>query len=244
MSDSLAVPDDWKSLMGGARLGDLCAAAEGGARVISVRGMNPWAFVYALARILPRLGRTLLLITPTTREARQAHESLAFFLGLPEQWLGDPLECPLWYFPSTQGQSPSGPMVSPQVEAQRLSTLYAAAASGRPKIIVTSATAAMEKVLPRRQCMDATRYFVVGEKVPRDELVSHLSASGYYRSQLVEEVGDFSIRGDIIDLFSPLYPQPLRLELLDDTLESIRFFNPSSQRSSAHREDVIILPAH
>ena len=244
MSESLVVPDDWKSLVGGARLGDLCAAAEGGARVISVRGMNPWAFLYTLARILPRLGRTLLLITPTAREARQAQESLAFFLGLPEQWLGDPLECPLWNFPGTQGQSPSGPMVSPQVQAQRLSTLYAAAASGRPKIIVTSAAAAMEKVLPRRQCMDATRYFVVGEKVPRDELPSQFSASGYYRTHLVEEVGDFSVRGDIIDLFSPLYPQPLRLEFYDDTLESIRFFNPSSQRSSAQREDVIILPAH
>jgi transcription-repair coupling factor (superfamily II helicase) len=122
--------------------------------------------------------------------------------------------------------------------------LYAAAGSGRPKIIVTSAAAAMEKVLPRRQCVDATRYVVVGEKISRDELVSHLSASGYYRSQLVEEVGDFSVRGDIIDLFSPLYPQPVRLEFFDDTLESIRFFNPSSQRSSLHREDVIILPAH
>jgi len=244
MAEKPMVQDDWKSLLGGARLDDLCAAVKGGARVLSVRGMSQWAFAYTLARILPRLGRCLLLITPTARDARQARESLAFFLGLPEHWLGDPLDCPLWHFPATQRQPPGGPLVSPQVQATRLATLYALGASGRPKIAVTSAEAVMEKVLPRRQCMDATRYFVVGEKISREDLVSDLVTCGYYRSQLVEEMGDFSVRGDIIDLFSPLYPQPLRLEFFGDTLESLRFFNPGSQRSSLHREDVIILPAH
>ncbi len=244
MAEKPMVQDDWKSLLGGARLDDLCAAVEGGARLLSVRGMNRWASAYTLAKILPRLGRTLLLITPTAREARQAQESLAFFLGLPEQWLGDPLDCPLWHFPEAQRQSPGGPTVSLQIRAERLATLYALGASGRPKIVVTSAEAVMEKALPRRQCMDATRYFVIGEKIPREDLVSHLVTCGYYRSQLVEEMGDFSVRGDIIDIFTPLYPQPLRLEFFGDTLESIRFFNPGSQRSSLHREDVIVLPAH
>jgi transcription-repair coupling factor (superfamily II helicase) len=244
MAEKPMVQDNWKSMVGGARLGDLCAAVEGDCRVLSVRGMNQWASAYALARILPRLGRTLLLIASTAREARQAQESLAFFLGLPEQWLGDPLDCPLWHFPGTQRQSLGGAMVSLQVQAQRLATLYALGASGRPKIVVTSAEAAMEKVLPRRQCMDATRYFVVGERIPREDLVSHLVTCGYYRSQLVEEMGDFSVRGDIIDLFTPLYPQPLRLEFFGDTLESMRFFNPGSQRSTLSREDVIILPVH
>ncbi|NIQ90106.1 MAG: hypothetical protein GWN93_14180, partial [Deltaproteobacteria bacterium] len=136
------------------------------------------------------------------------------------------------------------PFVAPDVQAQRLAVLYASAASSQAKIIVAPAQAVMEKVLPRRHCMDASRYLVVREEIQREELISHLVSIGYYRTDLVEEVGDLSIRGDIIDLYTPLYPQPLRLEFFDEVLESIRFFSPASQRSSDHLDDVIIVPAH
>ncbi|MCK5657497.1 MAG: hypothetical protein KAI21_06635, partial [Deltaproteobacteria bacterium] len=139
---------------------------------------------------------------------------------------------------------PAEPFVAPDVQAQRLAVLYASAASSQATIIVAPAQAVMEKVLPRRHCMDASRYLVVREEIQREELIAHLVSIGYYRTDLVEEVGDLSVRGDIIDLYTPLYPQPLRLEFFDEVLESIRFFSPASQRSSEHLDDVIIVPAH
>ncbi len=236
--------EDWQFLTGGAGLDDLYAAIAGGAARVFVQGMSEWALAYGLARLLPRLKRTLILITPSAKQAWQAQQSLSFFLGLPEYWTGDPLECPLWLFPAAKRRMPMEPFVAPDVQARRLAALYVAAASNHAKIIVAPAHAVMEKVLPRQHCMNASRYLVLGEQVPREEFVSHLAAIGYYRTDLVEEVGDLSVRGDIIDLFTPLYHRPLRLEFFDETLESIRFFNPANQRSSEHLEDAIILPAH
>jgi transcription-repair coupling factor (superfamily II helicase) len=242
--DKTHLQDDWEYLVGGDRLDDLYAAIVGGSRRILAQGMSEWALAYGLARMLPRLKRTLLLLAPSAEQAWQTQQSLSFFLGLPEHRTGDPLECPLWLFPAVNRRMSAEPFIAPDIQAQRLATLYVAAASNHPKIIVASVQAVMEKVLPRQQCMDGSRYLVLGEQIYREELVSHLVTIGYYRTDLVEEVGDFSVRGDIIDIFTPLYHQPLRLEFFDETLESIRFFNPATQRSREHLEDVIILPAH
>ncbi|MGD8314012.1 MAG: transcription-repair coupling factor [Syntrophobacterales bacterium] len=242
--DKTQLADDWQHLVGGARLEDLSAAIAGGSRKIFAQGMNRWGLYYGLARMLPSLKQTLLLITDSSKQAWEAHQSLSFFLGLAEQWRGDPLECPLWLFPTANRRMQAEPFVAPDVQAQRLAVLYASAASSQAKIIVAPAQAVIEKVLPRRHCMDASRYLVVREEIQREELISHLVAIGYYRTDLVEEVGDLSIRGDIIDLYTPLYPRPLRLEFFDEVLESLRFFSPASQRSSDHLDDVIIVPAH
>ncbi|MBT8406610.1 MAG: hypothetical protein KJP05_04070, partial [Deltaproteobacteria bacterium] len=216
--------DDWQHLVGGARLEDLAAAIAGGSRKIFAQGLSQWGLYYGLARMLPGLKRTLLLITASPKQAWEAHQSLSFFLGLAEHWRGDPLECPLWLFPTANRRMPAEPFVAPDVQTQRLAVLYASAASSQAKIIVAPAQAVMEKVLPRQHFMDASRYLVVREEIQREELISHLVSIGYYRTDLVEEVGDLSVRGDIIDLYTPLYPQPLRLEFFDEVLESIRFF--------------------
>jgi transcription-repair coupling factor (superfamily II helicase) len=236
--------EDWQNLFGGSRLEDLHSAVAGARRLIFAQGLSRWALYYGLARLLPQLKRTVLLITPSAKEAWEAHQSLSFFLGLPESRVGDPLECPLWHFPAASRRMGAEPFIAPDVQGQRLAVLYTAAASNRAKIIVTSAQAMMEKVLPRRHCMDASQYLVKGEEVRREHFISHLTSMGYYRTDLVEEIGDLSVRGDIIDLFSPLYHRPLRLEFFDETLESIRFFDPSNQRSSEPLEDVVIVPAH
>lgn len=242
--NKIKLDDNWQQLVGGSCLEDLHAAIAGGRLRIFAQGLNRWALCYGLTRLLPRFKRTILLITPSSKQAWEAHLSLSFFLGLAESWTGDPLECPLWHFPAANRRIVTEPFVAPDIQGQRLAVLYAAAASNRAKIIVTSAQAIMEKVLPRRQCMDASRYLVKGEEIRREQFISHLTSTGYYRTDLVEEIGDFSVRGDIVDLFCPFYHRPLRLEFLDETIESIRFFNPSTQRSSEPLEDVVIVPAH
>ena len=236
--------DNWQDLLGGAHLDDLYSAIASGTRRIFAQGMSEWALAYSLARLLTRFKGTLLLITPSPKQAWQAQQSISFFLGLSETWTGDPLECPLWHFPASNRRVGAESFIAPDVQGQRLAVLYVAAASNRAKIIVTSAQALMEKVLPRRHSMDASVYLVKGEEVHRENFISHLTSIGYYQTDLVEGIGDLSVRGDIVDLFSPLYHRPLRLEFFDKTLESIRFFNPATQRSSEPLEDVIVVPTH
>ena len=244
MHQESLIHDDWKLLFGGTRLEELHSAIAGGTRRVFAQGMSEWTLAFGLAQLLPRLNQTILLITLSSKDAWLLQHSLSFFLGLPEQWTADPLECPLWSFPAVQRRFAAEPFVAPDLQAQRLAALYVAAATNIPKIIVAPAQAVMQRVLPRNYCIDASRYLVIGEQVEREKLLDHLVTIGYYRTELVEEVGDFSVRGDIIDLFTPLYHRPLRLEFFDDILESIRFFNPATQRSSERQEDVIILPAH
>ena len=149
--------DDWKFLVGGARLEELYSAISGGTKKLFTQGVSEWALAYAIARLLPRLKRTLLLITPSPQRAWQVQQSLSFFLGLPENWTEDPLECPLWLFPAAERRMPVEPFVAPDIQAQRLAALYVAAASSHAKIIVTSANAVVEKVLPRQNFMKASR---------------------------------------------------------------------------------------
>ena len=141
--------DDWQHLVGGARLKDMAAAIAGGSRKIFAQGLSQWGLFYGLARMLPGLKRTLLLITASPKQAWEAHQSLSFFLGLDKQWRGDPLECPLWLFPTANRRMQAEPFVAPDVQARRLAVLYASAASSQAKSIVASAQAVMEKVKRR-----------------------------------------------------------------------------------------------
>ncbi|MEZ4525922.1 MAG: transcription-repair coupling factor [Desulfobacterales bacterium] len=81
------------------------------------------------------------------------------------------------------------------------------------------------------------------EESDRDHLIRKLTAGGYVRTAIVEEPGDFSVRGSIVDVFSPLYSEPLRVEMFGDMVESLRFFSASSQRSLENVSEAVILPA-
>jgi uncharacterized protein with von Willebrand factor type A (vWA) domain len=76
--------DYWQQLVGGSCLEDLHAAIAGGRLKIFAQGLNRWALCYGLSRLLPRFKRTILLITPSPKQAWEAHQSLSVFLGLSE----------------------------------------------------------------------------------------------------------------------------------------------------------------
>src|SRR3990172_3668598 len=81
-----------------------------------------------------------------------------------------------------------------------------------------------------------------GDGLDRDALVEHLAAVGYERVATVSEVGQWSVRGGLVDLFSPARPAPVRLDLNGDEVESIRAFDPGSQRSTEALTSIVVLP--
>jgi transcription-repair coupling factor (superfamily II helicase) len=109
-------------------------------------------------------------------------------------------------------------------------------------IVITSTDAVLHKTLPKKALVEAVEFLEAGEEVDRDILLKKLEASGYQRTSLVEERGDYSLRGGVIDIFPPFYSRPLRLEFWGDLVESIRFFDTLSQRSTAPLGEVIIIP--
>src|SRR5262249_2772511 len=82
----------------------------------------------------------------------------------------------------------------------------------------------------------------VGEELPLEDVVAHLSSIGYERRDPVEMVGEYSVRGGILDVFSPDAPKPVRIDLFGDQVESIRRFEVESQRSVLKLEDCTLLP--
>ena len=84
---------------------------------------------------------------------------------------------------------------------------------------------------------------MVNEEFERDDLMEKMIFGGYEQTAIVEEPGDFSIRGGIMDIFSPMYPDPLRIEFFGDMVDSIRSFSAASQRKIKNLTEAIILPA-
>jgi transcription-repair coupling factor (superfamily II helicase) len=100
----------------------------------------------------------------------------------------------------------------------------------------------MQKVIGKQAFRNSYIYLVAGQNLAREGLLEHLAQWGFQNVPLVEELGDFSVRGGIVDIYSPGYARPLRLEFDGDRLESVRQFNVSNQRSEEPQEDALILP--
>lgn len=136
-----------------------------------------------------------------------------------------------------------------QISAARISTLYRLGEKN-DAVIVTSIEALLRRVMPAQLLTSSAEYLMAGEDCDQDDLLKNLSYMGYDKVALVQSVGDFSVRGGIIDIFPPTFlveggpthEGPIRLDFFGDTVESIRSFNPYTQRSTATISEATILP--
>ncbi len=136
----------------------------------------------------------------------------------------------------------SGLYANKMMLAQRLNWLYQAQSGPAGQILISSIGALQQKTLPLETFYQASENFHVGSDVPNN-LKEFLSLRGYQSSPVVESVGQFSVRGGIVDLFSPAHNLPIRIELFGHTIESIRSFHPEKQLSDAHLTQFNLIPA-
>ncbi|MCP4547565.1 MAG: transcription-repair coupling factor [bacterium] len=127
------------------------------------------------------------------------------------------------------------------IVSQRVEVLDALEA-GRVRFLVTSVRAWMRRVLPPQRLRDSRFTLKAGLELDLDDFAARLEAIGYRAVGMVEEPGDFAIKGGIIDLFTPTSEEPHRLEFFDDELESLRSFDPATQVSTGRVEEVLVLP--
>ncbi|CUH96484.1 hypothetical protein P22_2574 [Propionispora sp. 2/2-37] len=115
-------------------------------------------------------------------------------------------------------------------------------ARGENIIVLVTAQAAIQKVPPRREFLNSRLTLGVGEEVNREQLLAGLVALGYERVDQVEGLGQFCARGGIVDVFAVNHDLPLRLELFGDEIDSLREFEPATQRSVNNLQQLDILP--
>jgi transcription-repair coupling factor (superfamily II helicase) len=204
-----------------------------------VQGLQGGARAYVLALAVANARRPILVITSNTREAEKLFDDLTFFLG--EDPLLVPLRRRLHLFPSWEVLPFENLSPHPDNIAGRLEGLYKLVEEPAP-ILISTPAALMHRVIPKEALKQSYLYLVAGQDLSRESILEHLVEWGYQNVPLVEERGDFSARGGIVDLFSPSYQRPLRLEFDGDRLESLREFNPATQRTEQLQEDVLLLP--
>ena len=112
----------------------------------------------------------------------------------------------------------------------------------RNPIIVTYSEAIFEKVISKRGLEENTFKAATGDKLDMDFMIDFLTTYNFERTDFVYEAGSFSIRGNIIDIFSFANELPYRIELFEDTVESIRMFDPDTQLSAKKLSSVTIIP--
>jgi transcription-repair coupling factor (superfamily II helicase) len=214
-------------------------AAPSQRRLWRVQGLKGGARAYVVWRFLDQYPRSALIVLPSAKEAEAFVDDLRFFSG--EEDTASPFARRVHYFPAWdvvpfEDLSPTAETVAARIEG-----LYHFQQTKNP-ILVTTADALLHRVPPRARFAERLRYLVEGDAIDLDALATQLDDWGYRRVPLVEDRGDFSVRGGILDIFPPAHPQPLRIELAGDAIDSIREFDPVTQRSLEARPEFLILP--
>jgi transcription-repair coupling factor (superfamily II helicase) len=130
----------------------------------------------------------------------------------------------------------------PHIVARRIETLFGIMEDGC-RLVIATAEAFSAFTAPPEALRDMKLTVTRGMGLDREGLAGWLVGAGYQRIPEVSDPGDFSVRGGIVDIYSPAAKLPVRLEFFGDVIESIRFFDPSSQRTVENSEEVSLYPA-
>lgn len=178
-------------------------------------------------------GRMLVVARDDVRVSALA-EALRFFA--PDVRT---LAFPAWKCLPYDRVSPGGEEMSRRIET--LTALVGAAADG-PRVVLTTVSAFVQRI-PPRACWDSVATDLVpGDRIDRDAFAVLLARGGYVRAETVMEPGEYAVRGGIIDLFPAGREDPVRLDLFGDELESIRAYDPATQRSAERLDSVTVKP--
>jgi len=211
---------------------EVVARLQQGALRVDLHGIPRTLAAFLVTHVQRSVPRPLLVVAPDEERAEQWRDDLQAIAG--EQVVR---YFPAWDVGLYDGRSPSREISGLRIEA--LDCLR----RKRPAIIVAPATALVTPVIPPHALELGMLTLKLGSEYPLDQLASHLIDVGFERVPMVDAVGQFSIRGGIVDISPVGVDHPLRLEFFGDEIESIREFDLSTQRSVGSVEAIEILPA-
>src|SRR5437773_3219357 len=202
-------------------------------RRVGTAGANAGAGASAWPALVAQNARTVALVAPSEDRARRWRAELAGWLG-EDRVLAFPERETMPF----EASAPSGTAVH-----QRLLTLWRLATAQAPVAVVTSLRALLEHTIPPKDLARRGRTLRAGDRLSWAETAAWLFDLGYEPVTEVSEPGTFSRRGGIIDIYPASAEQPARVELFGDEIETLRAFDPVTQRSQSALEELIVLPA-
>jgi transcription-repair coupling factor (superfamily II helicase) len=214
--------------------------ALGRNRPVRLTGLRGPARAAAAAALSRQTARPLLVLSSDAETVEELARDIRFFLGEASD---TPAEDRRVFVLPAWDTTPFAPMSpSPETVAQRIEALYRLAECANP-IVLTTPAAAQQKVIAPSDLVAAVSCLVEGEEIDPLDLAERLNRWGYRRRPLVEDRGEFAVRGGLVDVFVTGRDEPLRIEFVGDTVESIRTFDPRTQRRIDSYEEALLLPA-
>jgi len=223
-------------------LRELVAALQEGRPPAAALGIYHAARPYVTAVLARGLNRPIVILTARSNRARQWVDELRI-------WLPD--EYPVHFFADPDALPYERIPWAPETRQRRLEALVGllsaaaapSAAGPRPAIVVASARSLIQATLPVRELRAALRTIRQGMPLDLNRLLPQWIGWGYESAAVVEAPGQFSRRGGIIDIWPPNLRRPLRIELFGDEVDSLRTFDPSTQRTLERIAQAQIGPA-
>jgi transcription-repair coupling factor (superfamily II helicase) len=203
------------------------------------RPLIKWGKLYGAAAALciaeaaPRAVGPLIVVTPTSREAEALCDEIAFFTGS---------QLPVRVFPDLETLPYDGFSAHPDITSSRLVTL-AELPRARSGVWLVAAETLLQRLAPRSYIEAYSLKVHVGETLDIEALRAQLALAGYAAVTQVVAHGEFAVRGSLIDVFPMGSETPYRIDMLDRDVDSIRRFDPDSQRSLDKLERIQLLPA-
>ena len=189
---------------------------------------------FLISKIHQELHAPIFVVTPSLKTAQSFLEDLRFFL---------PAGTPLFLFPPYNILPFKFMAYHNETAAQRIQALYQLLESKTPPIVISPVDTLLQRVIPKQEIINYAELIIAGEEIERDGLVEKLICGGYAHASIVEEPGDFCVRGGILDIYCPQYEDPLRIEFFGDMVESVRLFSAASQRTIQSIDEAVVLPA-
>ncbi len=209
----------------------LLAAIDNGACPAAFSGLSAVHRAHFAAGIRQELGRPVVVVCADEGEAERMARDLAALSGEEVRTLS-----------AREFTFHNAAVVSRQYEHRRLSTLRALAAGECP-LLVCTVESILQRTIPKTLLTQAAQVVRMGERHDLGELAGTLAAAGYTRCEQVEGVGQFALRGGILDFFSPAHPKPVRVEFFGDEIDAMGLFDPDTQRRIENLGAAEILPA-
>ena len=202
------------------------------------QALLPAARPYVVAGLKTDRPGALILLTARSEMAQQI--ALQLESWLPPVEAGGP---PVYLFAEPDALPYERIAWSGHTRQQRLTALAALQSrTGQRPLVIASARALMQKTLPARELRLALRPLKTGSVMRLEQMALNWAQTGYNPTETVEEPGTFARRGGIVDIWPPNLAQPIRIDLFGDEIESIRLFDPATQRSAQRIENVEIGP--
>ena len=214
----------------------LASAVEGGGCPAALTGLGAVHRAQVAAAVSHRTGRPLIMLCADESEAGRLAGDLETLLGEAEK----PARV-LKLF-ARELFVRAGTVISRQWEHGRIAALHELV-SGNGGVLVTTAEALLQKTSPPEKLREAVVTLEAGGRYDLEDLSRRLVDAGYSRADQVEGVGQFALRGGILDVYSPLMEEPVRCEFFDDEVDSLGAFDILTQRRTRNLDRALLLPA-